>query len=151
MSSSKYGPKYTKALAARICERIASGRALNDVCRDPDVPVSSAAVCRWVLNRPGFADIYGRACAMRSEVRFEELVELADEMARIELDDAGERKLVYAERQAIFAMRNKVDVMKWALSKMRPEKYSDKLQLEQSGDQTVKVEVVYVDDDPAGP
>ena len=141
-----YPSKYTKALADRVCARIAEGRSLRDICRDKDVPVAASSVTQWVLTRDEFAKQYARACGLRAEARFEELMELADHMAVLEPDEEGKLRIACADREAVNAMRAKIDVLKWALAKMKPEKYSDKLQMEHSGEQHTEVVVRYADD-----
>jgi hypothetical protein len=142
-----YVSKYSDALASRICSRIAEGRSLRDVCRDKDVPVAASTVTQWVLDREAFAEKYGRACGLRTEARFEELLTLADEFASITETPEGPILRV-CEREQVNPLRAKIDTLKWALSKMKPERYSDKLQVEQQGTQEVRVVVEYADDTP---
>jgi hypothetical protein len=46
--------RYTEAMGARICARVATGMSLNAVCADPALP-SKATVAKWAAARPEFA------------------------------------------------------------------------------------------------
>ena len=46
--------RYTEAMGARICARLATGASLNAVCAAPDLP-SKATVAKWAAARPEFA------------------------------------------------------------------------------------------------
>jgi len=124
--------KYTKALAERICKRISEGRSLRSVCSDVDVPVTHSVVLGWVLDSRTFADRYGRASGLRAEARFDELMDIADKM-----EGAGPAK--------VNGLKAKADVLKWVLSKMLPHRFSDKMQVEQSGEQKLEIVVRHVE------
>ena len=46
--------RYTEALGAVICQRVAAGESLSAICRDPGMPCREA-VRAWRRTRPGFA------------------------------------------------------------------------------------------------
>jgi hypothetical protein len=46
--------RYTEAMGEAICSRIAAGRSLNAVCRDPAFP-SKTTVLKWAERHPAFA------------------------------------------------------------------------------------------------
>jgi hypothetical protein len=47
--------RWTKALGARICRRVAQGELLYEVCREPDMPTAQA-VGRWARQDPEFGE-----------------------------------------------------------------------------------------------
>lgn len=70
---------YSKALATRICERLAAGETLRNICRDPSFPREST-VRNWALtNRNGFFAQYSRARDIGLDAMAEETLALADE------------------------------------------------------------------------
>src|SRR6476620_2789093 len=42
--------EYSPELGTLICDRLAEGRTLRDVCRDSDIPVDERTVRRWAMN-----------------------------------------------------------------------------------------------------
>jgi hypothetical protein len=70
--------RYTKALAQRICERLATGETLLSICRDENFP-RDATVRQWALaDRNGFYSEYARARNLGLDAMADETVELAD-------------------------------------------------------------------------
>ena len=51
---------YSDDLADRICERIARGESLVEICRADDLP-SETTVYRWLAEKPVFREMYARA------------------------------------------------------------------------------------------
>ena len=73
---------YCHELAETICDRLADGESLVQICKGGDMPHRST-VLRWMASKPDFAAMYYRA-------RQEQADYLFDEMARIEDDvEAG--------------------------------------------------------------
>lgn len=122
---------YTRELADEICERIANGETLRQVCRLKDIPAST--VRRWVLNDlDGFSARYTHARELCIESWADEVVEIGDNasndwMAREGKD--GEDLGWTANGDHISRSRLRVDSRKWLLSKLRPDKYGDKVQV----------------------
>lgn len=123
--------KYTPQIADAICSRMALGETVRDICKDATMP-DERTVRRWAIMREDFRPLYAQARE-----------EQADALA----DEALER--ARSSRENYGADRLAVDTLKWAASKMKPRTYSDKLQVENSGDQTIRVVVEYADDPPA--
>jgi hypothetical protein len=120
---------YTAELAARICEGLAEGRSLRDVCTDEGMPTETA-VRMWALeDREGFSSHYSRAREIGYHRMADELLGIADDghndwMARRGDDDAGWT----ANGEHIQRSRLRVDTRKWMLSKVLPKIYGDKLE-----------------------
>ncbi|MEX0651888.1 MAG: hypothetical protein WD153_00275 [Candidatus Paceibacterota bacterium] len=109
---------YTKELADRICSRIASGESLRRICKDDDMP-SRRVVHLWLFDdsKKEFLHHYKEACDMRTDEMFDEIQEIAD-------DTDGD----------VMRDRLRVDTRKWQLSKMKPKKYGDKMDLTTAGE-----------------
>jgi len=116
---------FTQELADKICERIANGDSLRKISRDEDMP-PAGTVLRWVAHDLIFREQYEAAMEQRAEYLFEEMFEIADETKLDTIEtETGERP----NAEWISRSRLRVDVRKWALSKMMPKKYGDKLQV----------------------
>lgn len=131
---------FSQEIADTICERIMDGRSLRDICGDEDMPARST-VHRWLATQQTFSDQYARACDIRAEEVFDEIFDIADDgtndwMRRRGEDDEGWQ----ANGEHIQRSRLRIDARKWALSKMNPKKYGDKLDMNHTGGVTVVLE-----------
>lgn len=130
---------YTPELAIAFCERVAEGESVRSICADPDMPARSS-IFKWIGMYPEFTDQYTRAREIGAEVKFDELEELA----------------ATATPDCVSVVKLQVDTRKWALSKMMPKKYGDKVQQEidhRSSDGSMKptvIEIVAPDDQSKG-
>lgn len=106
---------YTEEMGEKFCERLAAGESLRSICSDPEMP-SAPTIYTWLDRFPLFAERYARARSAQTEAMLEEMLEIADN-TKIDPQDK----------------RVRIDTRKWAMSKLRPKKYGDKLDLEHSG------------------
>lgn len=107
---------------------------MRSICRDPDMPALSS-VFLWLTKHPVFSEQYAKASEERAEAMFEEMFEIADDgtndwMERQNKD--GSTDVAY-NAEHVQRSRLRVDTRKWALSKMLPKKYGDKMEVEHSG------------------
>lgn len=107
---------YTDELGAEICSRMAAGESLASICRDDAMP-SRSSVYLWLGIHKDFSDRYARAKEDRADQLFDEMFSIADTENMADTQRA----------------RLRVDTRKWALSKMLPDKYGDKLDLNHGG------------------
>lgn len=118
------GGRYTKALAARICEAIAAGESMRKAAAENGVP--NPTVMRWVRSRPAFAEQYARACETRLGVQEEKLFDLMAQGHLAAMDpECGNARLQ--------AVKLEIDTLKWMLSKLLPKKYGEASRLELDG------------------
>lgn len=132
---------YTRELAEAICERIAAGSSLSAICRDEGFPPEST-VRRWALDdRDGFSAKYARARDLQLEHHEDRILELGDEVLGTE------------NNAAVSAARLASDNRKWIMSKLKPHRYGDKVQVGGDADNPLKVyhQVNYVIVDPKEP
>ena len=122
---------YTDALARVILDRLAGGESLRAICRDPKIAVSEATVRAWSRGLNGsdetFPAQYAQARDDGHRVWFDEMIEIADEAGALE---SGHQ---------VQAARLQVDTRKWALSKMLPREFGDRIDVNQSGDVSIRV------------
>jgi len=82
---------------------------------------------------------YARACEARSELIFDEILDIADESnADVSISEEGK---MYIDGEAIQRSKLKIDARKWVLSKMNPKKYGDKIEVDGSMDHTGEVAI----------
>lgn len=119
---------YTPELAQEICEKLAEGMTLREVCRAESMPQEST-VRNWALkDREGFFTQYDEARQIGYHAMADELLEIADSgindwMERNGEDDAGWQ----ANGEHLQRSRLRVDTRKWMLSKTLPKIYGEKV------------------------
>lgn len=139
---------YRPEIIDEFLKRIASGRSLRSVCEDADMPCSTSAT-DWLAQYPDFAARYARACEARADAIFEEMLEIADtpimgEEIKLEpgavdeaTGEASEPTIVEVKRGDMLGHRRlQIETRKWALAKMAPKKYGDRLAMEVTQDIT---------------
>ena len=130
--------KYNKALAAKICERLAEGESLRAICKDGDMP-SRSNVFRWLMSDSqvysGFRDQYALARQVQAECLFDDINEIADNEASSQLFIDGEmaldedgKPIMVPDMVSINHARLRIDSRKWTVSKLLPKKYGDKIE-----------------------
>ena len=130
---------YTIELTNEICARMASGRSLNTIVKDDDMP-GMTTVFEWLGKYPQFAENYARAVERRTDLLAEQILEISDtpvEGIRTEETADGTTKII--REDMLGHRRLQVDARKWLAAKMAPKKYGDKLDLDHSGGLTVNV------------
>lgn len=119
--------KYTQKLADKICEELALGKSMRTVCKGEDMPAISS-VFKWLREIKGFSEQYDTAKKESSEALNEILLDLGDDA--IALSQSVDSK---ASNAVVQAVKLKADNMKWYMSKMKPKKYGDKLDMTTNG------------------
>ena len=132
--------KYSEAMANRICEEIADGKTVSEICAAEDMPARST-VFKWLSDHEEFSDQYARAREDQVERMADELLEIADDgtndyMER-QNDDGSTYEVFNGEH--VQRSRLRVDTRKWLMSKMLPKKYGDKQEVNHSGAVTVEI------------
>ena len=118
---------YSQELADEICNQLSEGISLRTVCLGEDMP-SKTTVFRWLRQNKEFCDQYARAKEESADALFEETIDIADE-SLVEAHQADPK----ASGAVVQAMRLRVDTRKWMMSKMKPKKYGDKVDLTSDG------------------
>jgi len=104
-----------------VLESIANGQSLSAILRQHDFP-SYAWAKAQLRGDPELRRQYDQAIEDRADRLAEELIELADEPMPKGLDGPGMSAWVQK-------LRVRVDVRKWAASKLRPRAYGDRLEV----------------------
>ena len=119
--------EYTPEKAEKICAELAEGKSLRTVCLAEDMPCKET-VFRWIGNNEEFRRQYVKAKEEASDALFEETLDIADET--LEVIRSGEERKANAYAQA---NKLRVDTRKWMMSKMKPKKYGDKMDVTTAG------------------
>lgn len=104
---------YSPELAADICERLASGSSLRAICASDEMP-SMSSVFLWMSKYEDFSENYAKAQKERSTALFEEMFEIGDD--------------VKADPAEVSKAKLRVDTRKWALARMDPKRFGDKVE-----------------------
>ena len=115
-----------------ILSEIEEGNSLRSVLSKKDMP-SRYTFFEWLKDDDGKANQYARACEVRAESIFEDILEIADNSSNDTIyTDKGE----IPNSEWMQRSRLRVDARKWMLGKMNPKKYGEKIQQEHSGEVT---------------
>lgn len=121
---------YTEATVDRICGEIASGRSLRSICEDDGMP-NATTVFLWLSKHEEFSKRYTRAREAQADAMLEEILTIADDGENdTYTDDEGG---VRVEHDVIARSKLRVDTRKWAMSKLSPKKYGEKITQEHMG------------------
>lgn len=118
---------YSKQIAYEICARVAAGNSLHKICKDPEMP-GRATVYEWLDRHEDFLALYNKAVDDRSEMYFDEILEIADDGTNDyneQIDPTGEKGWK-VNHEHINRSRLRIDARKWHLAKMKPRKYGEK-------------------------
>lgn len=126
---------YTDNLADAICVRLMEGESLRSICRDDDMP-SISTVMLWTLNDKDFATKYEHARKIQAEVWFDDIVDisatpLVGEKVTTSTGEKSRTETVKGDN--VERSRLMVHAKQWALGRMNPKRFGDKLQQEHSG------------------
>jgi hypothetical protein len=111
---------FSKEICDEICDRLAHGETLRSILADDHLPVRST-IYRWLDENEDFRDQYAQA-----------RVKQADYYAEMIVDEA------FSSNDAAIG-RLRMDALKWASSKLAPKKYGDKVEVEQTGNNSVSL------------
>lgn len=128
-------------IAEVICSNIAEGRSLRSICRDTKNFPSMSIIIKWLAD----ADIKGKdskyyeflrqythAREIQADTLVDEIIDIADDAANDYSKDNEGNEIVNNEHMQRSRLR--IDARKWVAGKQRPKKYSDKTQMEHSGE-----------------
>ena len=119
--------KYSEKLEDKMLEEIASGRSVISLCREEDWTPNADTWYRWMYKIDGLSDRYTRAKAISSEFHADQILAIADE----------------ADNQTFQVARLQIDARKWVASKLVPNKYGEKSQIDHtSSDESMKAPTV---------
>jgi hypothetical protein len=123
------GIAYTSALAESVCELVSDGHGLQTISEMPGFP-TRRTIRRWIAEHADFRAMYETARVERAEALFEDLERLASTGPQVV---AAAQAAGINENAAVAAWKTELAARQWALSKIAPARYADKLAVEASG------------------
>lgn len=108
-----------------ICQRIAEGKTLTNICKEAGFP-SISTVARWRSENPDFNDAIAAARKMRAEVHHDKIAEALDGIRDLNKEDIPAEKLY-------------IDTNKWLAEKNDPETYGNKVMHEGDGSAPIQM------------
>jgi len=135
--------KFTQKIADAICEELAAGKSLREICKSEGV-LDKATVFRWLAKNDEFRDQYARAREVQAELYADEIIEISDDGSNdwMERQNADGSSYTVADHEHISRSKLRVDSRKWLLSKILPKKYGDKITQELTGKDGGAIQVV---------
>ena len=107
---------YSEELAEEICDRIAKGESIKEICADKEsgwLPGEST-VYRWLSDNDAFRERYTHAREAQADGKFDEAWRIAKS----------------ATAESVQVARLQVDTIKWQAAKLAPKKYGDSVKVE---------------------
>lgn len=125
---------YTQELADKVCQKIAEGYSMRTVCAPDDMP-SISTLFKWVREIPEFSQQYARATEERTEAMSEDILDIADDGSNdLMTIQKGNVSYEVENKEVTNRSRLRVDTRKWLMSKMKPKKYGDKVDVTSAGE-----------------
>jgi hypothetical protein len=101
-----------------ILREIEQGNSLISILRRKEFP-STATFYQWLEADENKAKRYVRACEIRADVIFEDIIDIADH--------SDEDHTPFTGANVVQRDRLKIDARKWIVAKLHPKKYSDRV------------------------
>jgi len=120
--------------AVEICKIIStSNKSLRTICKELKISVES--VIKLLRDDEKFALLYTRAKEDQADYLAEEIIEIADDSSNDTI--MGEYGPV-ENKEWTSRSKLRVEARKWVAAKLKPHKYSEKLDLNHSGELAIK-------------
>jgi hypothetical protein len=125
---------YSQTIVDTICNRMANGESLRQICRDESMPCRTS-VLKWLREHGDFAVQYARARQLLLEYWEDEQVDIADDGSNdwIDREVKGGRTIRVLDAEHVQRSQLRINTRKWLMSKLAPRKYGEKLDLNVAG------------------
>ncbi len=107
--------KYSDALADRICEELANGKSLIQICQQEGMP-HRVTVIRWMQSNEEFATKCARAREAQADYLFDGMATIEDRVLAGELDPKAANVVLSSQQ--------------WRASKLRPKVYGTRVDMD---------------------
>lgn len=138
-----YSQEDKDRLFDEVCLQIQSGKAVRNVLKVEGMP-DVTTFYRWLDEDESKSKQYARACELRAEHMFEDILDIADDSSQDTITDEEGNDRFNSE----FAARSRIriDARKWLLSKLNPKKYGDKTDITTNGNDVTTLQVFKIGD-----
>lgn len=116
-----------------ICDLIISGKSLRTALNK--VKLSSSTFFLWLREDEFKSKQYARATVERAELMFEDMLDIADKYPKLTDTKFG----TAIDTGDVQNKRVRIDTRKWALSKLNPKKYGEKIEPDDESDNEITV------------
>lgn len=118
---------YKAEIADELCAKLAQGKSVARACQEMDKAILVYEVFVWLRENPEFRKAYETAKQEAMDAMAEDILDIADDARNdFTVDENGTRRVDY---EAINRSRLRVDTRKWLMSKYKPKKYGDHVNL----------------------
>ena len=130
--------KYTPELFDSICETLAtSSKGLHKICKENGL--SPRTFYEWIEADTELAHRYTRAREVQADL-------LADEIVQISDDSTGDTTVDHfgneiENREFVSRSRLRIDARKWVAAKLKPKKYSERMDVTSNGEAIKQVDL----------
>lgn len=128
---------FTQDIADSICDQIAEGKSLREICKQDGFPDKST-VFRWLGSNTAFRDQYARAHEVQADSLVADILAIADDGTNdygfkegSDEDGDGAKPVFLAENVQRSKLR--VEARKWLAAKQAPKKYGEFQRTELTG------------------
>lgn len=114
---------YSEKVAEAICELMANGESLREICERPGMP-SRESVRRWLNANEAFRAHYARARELQADYLVERALEIADDKSGDILDvgDGGDKRMM-TNSAAVQRSKLQVETRMKIAAQMAPKKW----------------------------
>jgi hypothetical protein len=138
-----YTDQEKEAIITDICNRVIEEKiSFNKAVEDSSI--TYVTFFNWMTKSEALKELYNYARNIRSDVLFEEIIEIADTTEIGEVTVNKPSGIEVKTGDMIHHRQLKIDARKWVVSKMQPKKYGDKLDLS-SSDGTMTPNIINLD------
>lgn len=122
-----YSKQEKEKIFNEVCERMENGESVRSILKDEKMP-SSRTFFKWIDSDEEKVKQYAHACDLRADYIFDEMFDIADDATNDFMNKLqGDEMVEVLNKEHIQRSRLRIDTRKWALSKMNPKKYSEKM------------------------
>jgi hypothetical protein len=118
---------WTQEIADEICNRIANGETLTEICRDDAMP-SRATVTEWLMrDREGFSSQYARAREIQAIHEDDECKAIADnayEDYYLSYDDDG-KPVIKVDGNSVQRAKLRIETRRWRAERLNRRVYGN--------------------------
>lgn len=126
---------YNEEIGDQILERLADGESLRKICNPDEGFPSRPTFFKWIATNPVFANQYATSREAQADALFDQILDIADETKEDyvkRLGYNGAEPTWEVNGEAIQRSRLRADVRKWMAGKLRPKKYGEKIEVDQT-------------------
>lgn len=129
----QYNEQEKNAIFNDICEKVILHKmSFNQAVEESEI--SLVSFYKWIVDSEERKELYNYARNIRSDVLFEEIIEIADTPEEGEVTTEKASGIEIKRGDMTEHRRLKVDARKWVVARMNPKKYGDKLDLSTNGE-----------------